>query len=62
MGRYGEGAGEDHLEIANSAVSTANKKLVARWSIVDCDIDYMRVAINCADELTCLTFEVCGER
>lgn len=32
--------------------STANKNQVAQWSVVDCEIDYMRVAINCAYELT----------
>lgn len=32
--------------------STSNKNRVAQWSVVDCDIDYMRVAINCAYELT----------
>ncbi len=32
--------------------STANKNTVARWSMVDCDVDYIRVAINCEYELT----------
>jgi hypothetical protein len=32
--------------------STANKNTVARWSMVDCDVDYIRVAMNCEYELT----------
>jgi hypothetical protein len=32
--------------------STANKNTVARWSMVDCDVDYIRVAINAKYELT----------
>ena len=30
----------------------ANLDTVARWSMVDCDVDYIRVAINCDYELT----------
>ena len=32
--------------------STANKNTVARWSMVDCDVDYIRVAMNAEYELT----------
>lgn len=31
---------------------TANMDTVARWSMVDCDVDYIRVAMNCEYELT----------
>jgi hypothetical protein len=31
---------------------TANTETVARWSMVDCDVDYIRVAMNCEYELT----------
>lgn len=31
---------------------TANTDTVARWSMVDCDVDYIRVAMNCEYELT----------
>lgn len=31
---------------------TANLTDVARWSMVDCDVDYIRVAMNCEYELT----------
>jgi hypothetical protein len=31
---------------------TANLNTVARWSMVDCDVDYIRVAMNCEYELT----------
>lgn len=30
----------------------ANMDTVARWSMVDCDVDYIRVAMNCEYELT----------
>lgn len=32
--------------------STENKELIAQWSVADCDVDYIRVAINSAYELT----------
>ncbi|RMD83818.1 MAG: hypothetical protein D6820_01795, partial [Lentisphaerae bacterium] len=31
--------------------SESQKRLVAKWSVVDCDVDYLRVAIHCAYEL-----------
>jgi hypothetical protein len=31
---------------------TANMDTVARWSMIDCDVDYIRVAMNCEYELT----------
>ncbi len=31
---------------------SANLDTVARWSMVDCDVDYIRVAMNCEYELT----------
>lgn len=38
--------------------STANKNTVARWSMVDCDVDYIRVAMVCGYELTEGTYDL----
>ena len=41
-----------------SNLSTAEQEMVAKWSVADCDVDFIRVAINSEYELTEGTYEL----
>ena len=49
MMRYG--LDYERLWYWTSSMNASEKDTVAKWSVVDCDVDYIRVAINCGYEL-----------
>lgn len=50
MMRYG--VDYERLWFWTTSMNASEKDMVARWSVLDCDVDYVRVAINAKYELT----------